>query len=467
MKKIIALFLQCFVLYAVNANIVLPSVIGSNMVLQQNSRVKIWGWGNPLEKVFVTTSWDNKTDSAIVPPEAGWKITVHTPAAGGPYTITIKGNNTIVLQNVLVGEVWVCSGQSNMEMSYGWGIPIMNDDVPKAFNNNIHFFTVAKASSAYPQDDCKGEWAVCDSNTVKAFSAAAYYFGKRLNKELNMPIGLINTSWGATAADVWTPDSVIEADATLKEAAAKIKPNPWCAIKPGSVYNTMIAPLLNYNIAGVIWYQGESNTVAAASYTKLFTSMISTWRSAWGKQFPFYYVQIAPFKYGDRNIAALLREAQTHSMSLNNTGMVVITDITGDTTDIHPKNKRDVGYRLAGWALAETYNRPGLIYKNALYKSMDVKDGKAILSFDNAGSGLTSNDKAITQVYIAGDDRVFYPAQVTIDHDKLVVWSALVKQPAAVRYAFGNTAVGNLFGPGNLPVNPFRTDNWPVDTSPN
>ncbi|HVX52068.1 MAG TPA: hypothetical protein VHB48_18055 [Chitinophagaceae bacterium] len=242
MKKMLALFLQGLVLYGAHANITLPSVIGSNMVLQQKSDVKIWGWGNPLEKVFVTTSWDNKTDSTLVPPDAGWYVTVHTPAAGGPYTVTIKGNNTITLTNVLIGEVWVCSGQSNMEMNYTWGIPKMKDDVPGAFNNNIHLFTVAKAASAYPQDDCKGQWEVCDSNTIKNFSAAAYYFGKKLNKDLNIPIGLISSNWGATAAEVWTPGDIVESNVTLREAAAKIQPNPWCAIKPGTVYNAMVAP---------------------------------------------------------------------------------------------------------------------------------------------------------------------------------------------------------------------------------
>jgi len=430
------------------------------MVLQQSSAQKIWGWANPLEKVFVTTSWDNKTDSVIVPPDAGWNITVHTPAAGGPYTITIRGANTITLQNVLIGEVWVCSGQSNMEMSYSWGMPLMKEDVPKAYNNNIRFFTVAKASSDYPQDDCKGAWAVSDSNTVKTFSTAAYYFGKRLNAELNIPIGLINTSWGATSAEVWTPEATVNADPILKQVATRLGVNPYCPIKPGCVYNTMISPLLNYNIAGAIWYQGETNTGTAATYKQLFTSMITAWRTAWNKDLPFYYVQIAPFTYGNNYNSAILREQQTQTLQLANTGMVVITDITGDTTDIHPKNKRDVGYRLAGWALAETYNKQGLVYKNALYKSMEVKDGNIIISFSNADGGLTSKDGPVKQLLIAGADKVFYSAQAEIKGDKLVVHSAAVKQPVAVRYSFTNTSIGNLFGPGGLPVNQFRTDDW-------
>jgi sialate O-acetylesterase len=466
MKKMLTPLLSAFSICFAHANVTLPAVIGSNMVLQQKIDTKLWGWGNPLEKVYVTTSWDNRTDSTIVPPEAQWKVPIHTPAAGGPYTITIKASNTIVLTNVLVGEVWVCSGQSNMEMSYTWGMPNMTEDVPKAFNNNIHFFTVAKASSDYPQDDCHGQWAVCDSNTVKTFSAAAYYFGKKLNGNLNIPIGLINTSWGATAAEVWTPSAIVEGDAVLKEAAAKLQPNPYCAIKPGSVYNTMIAPIINYPVAGAIWYQGESNTGTAASYTKLFTAMISSWRTAWGKDLPFYYVQIAPFRYGNKNIAALLREAQTKTMAYSNTGMVVIDDLVTDTMDIHPKNKRDVGYRLAGWALAETYHQPGIEYKNPLYKSIAINSNKAIISFDNADGGLTSRDKNITQLYIAGADKIFYPAQASIDHGKLVVWSTQVKQPVAVRYSFNNTAIGNLFGANGLPVNSFRTDDWMVDTAP-
>jgi sialate O-acetylesterase len=226
----------------------------------------------------------------------------------------------------------------------------------------------------------------------------------------------------------------------------------------------MIAPLTNYSIAGAIWYQGESNTSTASTYKKLFTIMIDAWRKQWNNDFPFYYVQIAPYKYGNKNIGALLREAQTQSMSHKNVGMVVITDLVDDTTDIHPGNKHDVGYRLANWALSETYHKEGIAYKSPVYKSMNIEKGKAIITFDNVKEGLQLKDKAAKELYVAGEDKVFYPAEAKIEKDKLVVWNKAVKAPVAVRFAFGNTAIGNLFSKEGLPVTPFRTDNWEIST---
>ncbi len=461
MKKLCFLVVGIAFLQNVFANITLPAAIGSNMVLQQQSAAKIWGWGNPGELVFVTTSWNNHTDSVVVTANADWQIMVQTPAASNAaYNITIKASNTIVLENVLVGEVWVCSGQSNMEMSYGWGLPDVAAELPTAYNNNLRFFTVGKASSAYPQFDCKGHWAVCDSNTLKSFSAVAYFFGKKLNKNLNIPIGLINTSWGGTAAEVWTPETKVYSDAELKDAAAKLKPSGGWPITPGCVYNAMVAPLVNYTIAGAIWYQGESNTGTAATYTQLLDTMISTWRTAWGKNLPFYLVQIAPFKYGDNYNGALLEEQQAKVLAFPNTGMVVTNDLVTDTNDIHPKNKHDVGYRLASWALAETYHMQGAAYKSPMYKNLVIEKDKAIINFDNAVDGLASKSKTIGEVLIAGDDKVFYAADVKIEGNKLIVSSKLVKQPVAVRYGFGNTALATLFSKDGLPVCPFRTDDW-------
>jgi sialate O-acetylesterase len=463
MKKWSSLLFFCLLVITTHAAIRLPAVIGSNMVLQQQSTVKLWGWAGPGEKIAITTSWNNKTDSLKATRDANWQLSVQTPAAGGPYTITIWGSNTpapIVLENVLIGEVWVCSGQSNMEWNYYNKLPDIAAELPTAYNKNIRFFHIPKTTAVYPQDDCAAKWAVCDSNTLKFFSAVGYFFGKKLNQDLNVPIGLINSSWGGTPAEVWTPEALVNTDAELKAAATKQKNDSRWPITPGYTYNAMIAPITNYAIAGSIWYQGESNTETSATYSKLFTTMIDGWRKAWNKDFPFYYVQIAPYKYGTPLIGALLREQQTKAMAHPQTGMVVITDLVSDTNNIHPTNKRDVGARLANWALHDTYKKEGIVYKSPVYKSMEVKKGKAYITFDNAPTGLMAKEKIITEVYVAGSDQQFYPADAKIENNQLVVSSKLVKEPVAVRYGFTNTAIGNLFGKEGLPVNPFRTDSW-------
>ena len=442
--------------------VTLPSVIASNMVLQQKSSVKLWGWGNPTEKIFITNSWDGKTDSTIVNGNAKWQLNINTPAAGGPYTITIKGFNTIFLQNVLIGEVWVCSGQSNMEYNYNWGLPQMKEEFVTAHKLNIRFFNIPRTTAETPQEDCKAQWTICDSNTLKSFSAVAYYFGKRLNNDLNVPIGLISASWGGTPAEVWAPADKVIADTVLNNAAHKLNKSTGWPVTPGYAYNGMIAPLFNYSIAGAIWYQGESNTGTASTYQKLFSEMIMAWREKWDKDFPFYFVQLAPYKYGNKNIAALLREAQMKTLELPKTAMVVTTDLADDTLDIHPKNKRDVGFRLAKLALSMTYGKMIVANKSPLYKKMEMVNGKAIISFDNKDGLMIKNSDGL---YIAGADKNFYPAQALIKDDKLIVWSNKVTEPKAVRYAFSNTARGNIFSIVGMPLAPFRTDNWEVDTS--
>jgi len=447
------------------AQLRLPAIISSGMVLQQNDSASLWGWGNPAEKILVTTSWDNRTDTATVNNRANWKIKVKTPVAGGPYSITLKGSNTIVLNDVMIGEVWICSGQSNMEWNYWNGLKDIKDELPTCYNTNIRFFHIPKTTANHPQDDVQAEWKVCDSNSLKSFSAVGYFFGKKISGDLKVPVGLINASWGGTPAEVWTPEKIFDDDEELRLSAARLQSFRWWPNHDGLCYNAMIDPVTKFNIAGAIWYQGESNITNHDTYHKLFTTMIKSWREVWKKDFPFYYVQIAPFKYGFNNVGALVQEAQTKSMSLPNTGMVVVTDLVDNVNDIHPKNKRDVGSRLANWALAETYKQKNIAYKSPMYKSKTTNKEKITLSFDNVPKGFKENE-AITGFSIFDmKTEQWYDAEAKIEKDKIIVWSDKAPAPAQVRYGFGNTIIGNVFSKEGLPLCPFRTDNWDVDQS--
>jgi len=462
MRKLPLLALLASAFLSVKANVRLPNVLSSNMVLQQRSQANFWGWCEPGEKIRIVASWNDRVDSVQGTRDGRWKIALPTPAAGGPYTIRIKGGNTIVLDNILVGEVWVCSGQSNMEMCETWGLPDVTAELPSCNNPNIRFFHIPRTTSTSPQDDCPGKWAACDSIQLKSFSAVAYFFGKKLNKELNVPIGLIEASWGGTPVEVWTPTAMITGDVTLKTSAERLQPADGWPYLPGYCFNGMIAPVTPFAIAGAIWYQGEGNTANADTYCKAFTTMIAAWRSAWNAPLPFYYVQIAPFTYGANNMGTVVREQQAKAMRLENTGMVVVSDLVDDTADIHPKNKHDVGLRLAGWALAETYGKSGLTYKDPTYQSMEVKGDKVTLTFDNTPNGLVQKGSEPSALVVAGEDRVFYPAKAKIEGNKLIVSSTAVKKPVAVRYQYTNAAIGNLAGKDGLPLAPFRTDDWPL-----
>ncbi|MDP9230327.1 MAG: sialate O-acetylesterase, partial [Bacteroidota bacterium] len=343
MKKIILSSLLLTHSLFLFADVRLPAIISSHMVLQQNSQVKFWGWCEPGENVKLKTDWDTTTFVAKGSSSATWKIQLKTPQAGGPYKIFISGHNSIVLEDVMLGEVWVCSGQSNMEMNVNWGLPYQ-DEVVNATNTKIRFFHIPRTTSEYPQDDVKAKWVVCSPDAMKSFSAVGYFFGKKLQQELNVPVGLVNTSWGGTPAESWTPIELIEKDTMLKTASAKLKPSPGWPITPAVTYNAMIFPITNYAIAGSIWYQGEANVGTATTYQTLLTTMIGAWRKAWQKDFPFYYVQIAPYAgYGDNSSSAFLREAQSKVLNYPGTGMIVISDLVPDINDIHPKMKKEVG----------------------------------------------------------------------------------------------------------------------------
>lgn len=466
MRKLAFLWSLC-ALFAWNtrsfAIIRLPPVMGSNMVLQQNSKATLWGWSDASERFTITCSWKSSVDSVIALNSGKWKAKITTPAAGGPYTITIKGRfNTIVLENILIGEVWVCSGQSNMEMSNTQQI---RDELPTCKNDNIRFFTVAKATSEFPQEFADGKWVSCNEETLRRFSAVGYFFGKKLNQDLNVPIGLIQSAWSGTPVELWEPDDVIQADPVMKEAATKIRDVTYRPNKPALIFNAMIYPISNYTIAGTIWYQGEGNTARAYAYQKMFTGMIGAWRKQFDNDFPFYYVQIAPYTYENTYEAALLMEQQTRSLSYPKTGMVVITDLVDNIKSQHPINKLDVGLRLAHLALSETYkkNIPIPFYKSPMFKRMEISKGKINLFFENAPAGFKiKGEGAPTEFLIAGSDQKFLPADVKLEKDRIVVSNKQIPNPAAVRFSFSNTGMSNVFNKEGLPITPFRTDDWEI-----
>jgi|WetSurMetagenome_2_1015567.scaffolds.fasta_scaffold09092_2 sialate O-acetylesterase len=458
--KIIFLLIICGITVQSFGQIKLPSIFSDNMVLQQKSEATLWGWGEPGSQIKVTGSWNNDTVKALINNQSEWKVKLKTPAAGGPFTISIKSNDEVVLKNIMAGEVWICSGQSNMEWSADSKINNAVEEVKNANYPNIRFFHVKKMGSDAPQNNCFAAWEECTPVTMRSFSAIGYFFGRHLHQNLNIPVGIIEVAWGGTPAEVWVKADRIESDPLLQACAAKLETYNWWPSKAGVVYNGMIAPIVPFRIAGAIWYQGEGNTNNPESYRKLFRTLIENWRQDFGNDFPFYFVQIAPFAYGQNTRSALIREMQMQSMDIPKTGMVVVSDLVDDVKNIHPQNKQDVGKRLANWALAETYSVKDLVYKHPQYESMKLEKSKIRISFTNAAKGLAVHGDEIRWFEIAGADQVFMPAKVKIEGNTVLVWAKELKTPVAVRFSFSNDAIGNLFSQEGLPVAPFRTDTW-------
>ncbi len=466
MKKILFILLiflaqNCF------AKIWLPSVISDNMVLQRNSKVTIWGWTTEtIEAITVTGSWDNVavTQNAY---QGKWSVQLTTPEAGGPYFVTIEGHEKLTFSNVMIGEVWIASGQSNMEWSASRGINNAKEEINNASYPNIRLFHIPKHQSANPQDDTPGEWRESNPETMKDFSAVAYFFGRKLHKELHVPIGLINSSWGGTPAEVWQNAKNVNNDPELVESQKKLPENKWHSFKPGYMYNAMIAPVIPFKIAGAIWYQGELNRLAPYTYTKLFSSLIQNWREEWGYDFPFYFVQIAPFNYNEKNAGVLIREAQLKTFkSVSNTGMVVISDI-GDINNIHPPNKQEVGKRLANWALAKNYDFVDIAFSGPVYREVKKEGEEMVIYFDYADDGLMKNEGELSHFEISGPDKFFLKAQARIEDNTVRVWNTEIINPAAVRFGWDNIAEPNLFNKAGLPASTFRTDRWKIELEEN
>ena len=440
------------------ANVTLPNIFGDNMVLQRNAEVKIWGWASPKEEIKLTASWNNQEYKVVANNQAQWELKIKTPEAGGPFTISIKGYNEVVLKNILIGEVWVCAGQSNMEMSASWGIDNGEEEMKNATNPNIRFFTVPKLTATTPQNNLLGNWVESTPETMKNFSAIGYFFAKRLREDLkNVPIGLISSNWGGTPAEIWMPEEVVQNDPVLLENAKKLNEQEYGPRQPGRAYNAMIYPITGFKIAGTFWYQGESN-VGSLVYDKTLSALITSWRKVWQDEFPFYFVQIAPYKTGSNNFSNVtVRNSQRKILNeVPKTGMVLTSDIS-DTIDIHPKNKKGVGIRLANLALAETYKVNSNLVNGPLFKNIQIEKNKAIVSFDFA-DGLHFKNKTSNQFELAGADDIYYPAEATIKNNQVILSSKKVTNPTKVRFAWGNTIQPDLFNKANLPASCFVTE---------
>ena len=473
-------------------------------VLQQEAQIPVWGTADPGEEVVVTLG--EQKVSTVAGDDGKWMVILAPLSAGGPYEMVIAGKNRIVLADVMIGEVWICSGQSNMQWSVAASANA-EQEIASSANPMIRLFTVPRQSKPEPQADVDAAWAVCGPETVPNFSAVGYFFGRYLQKHRNVPVGLINTSYGGTPAEAWTgwdkltcmpelqpivdryrqaqeqyPENLRKYEAALQayreEARAarergeqfnKRPPNPPMGPEhphsPAGLYHAMIAPLVPYAFRGAIWYQGESNAGRAYQYRTLFPAMIESWREVWNEgEFPFLFVQLAPFMKIEpepmESAWAELREAQLLTMlNCPNTAMAVITDV-GDENDIHPKQKQPVGERLGIAARALAYGEK-IEYSGPIYDSMEIGDGKVILHFTHVDGGLECRGDKLTGFTICGEDRKFVNAEAEIVGDTVVVSSPAVPKPVAVRFGWANYPVVNLWNKAGLPASPFRTDDFP------
>ena len=499
-----------FPVTAVQAAVRLPALVGDNMVLQAEAKTNVWGWADPQEKVTVTFA--GQKGGATTGADGKWSVRLADLKAGTAGELTIAGTNTIALKNVIVGEVWVASGQSNMEFAVAGA---MNKDAEIAAANfpQIRMFNVKRAAKDEPQEDCIGKWEVTTPEAVGHFSAVGYFFARHLHEKLKQPVGVIHTSWGGTPAEYWTPKPVLEAELEFKpavenwkktvaaypeaKAAWDVKMAEWKTAaeaakaagmpepkkpgnpprggdaigSPGSLYNGMIAPVVPYTIQGAIWYQGEANASAALLYRKLFPTMIMSWRRAWSTgglagselpDFPFLFVQLANylprFEQPVESRWAELREAQLMTLELPHTGMAVAIDV-GEADDIHPKNKQEVGRRLALSAESTVYFQDQE-FSGPIIGGAQPEEGKIRLSFRNAEGMKSSDGGPIKGFAVAGEDRVFKWAEVEIQGDHVLVSSKDVPAPIAVRYAWADNPECNLINAAGLPASPFRTDDW-------
>lgn len=492
------------------ADVRLPAVIGENMVLQRETSIPLWGWADPGERVTVMIA--NQRFITSADENGRWQATIEPLTAGGPYELYVEGENTIRFTNILAGDVWVCGGQSNMEMRVQH-CANADSEVAVAYHPEIRLFQPRNILSDIPRDDCDGSWEICRPGTAEDFSGVGYFFGRALHDSTGVPIGLINTSWYGSSAEVWMSREELESDPSFAHILDEWKPilegdhapvldyyrimglwvedvmyagyvhtslPPYATPPPSPIrlqtwpdipmwgFNGMIAPIIPFGIKGVIWYQGEGNASRAYEYRRLFPAMIAAWRQAWGEgDFPFIYVQLANYRRpaetpGDSEWAEL-REAQLLTLDTPNTGMAVTIDI-GEASNIHPKNKQETGRRLALCALHTVYGRD-IAWSGPMFDSYEIEGDRIRIRFSHTDGGLSGRDgEALHGFAIAGADRKFVWAEAAIAGSDILVWSDAVPDPVAVRYGWADNPECNLYNGAGLPASPFRTDAWPGET---
>ena len=497
--RLLLLFaVTCLSVTSLTAQTRLPSILSDNMCLQQMTEVKIWGWDNPGQPVTVNPSWSRpvKTETDNT---GNWLVTIKTPKAGGIHKIKVSGSSEKLISNILIGEVWLCSGQSNMDRQLGPRIgqkPIVNykEESEKANYPEIRLFKVEQNTSEKPLSDCGGKWVECSPEAALDFSAVGFFYGKELYESLSIPVGLIHSAWGGTRVEAWTKKEDLDkelldhvswlednyqADSSYYYRAVKnyksglitnqpsipesVREHNLGANRLSVLYNAMLSPLINYTIRGAIWYQGESNRNTWKEYKYRFPGMIESWRKLWNiGDFPFYFVQIAPYNYSEEFAQPQIVEAQCVALKLPNTGIAATQDIAS-FYDIHPPQKEEVGRRLRLIALNQTYGKKDIVFSGPVVKDYQNNDNSYVIQFDPSGGELYSSGSAIGGVrafYIAGEDKIFYKASVKQEGDKVILTSPKVKHPVAARYNWSNNGNATIFNSFGLPSLPFRTDKW-------
>lgn len=489
MKNVYLLIVMLLLPFMASAEVKLPPIIGNNMVLQRNADVNLWGTAAPGKKVVVHTSWDNRKYKVTADESDGrWAVKIHTGNAGGPYAISVSDGEELVIENILLGEVWICGGQSNMEMPVCGFMyqPVENSAEHILYATetpDIRMFNVPRVSSTEKQDSCGGEWLVSNPQNVARFSAVGYFFGKTLNRVLGgIPIGLISSNWGGSSIETWMTEASIDSIPNIDHKLAKS--GTYENTAPQRLYNSMIWPLRNFTAKGFIWYQGEANRHNWFDYKELMVNLVQLWRNTWqNMEMPFYYVQLAPYAYegDDKRSLAMMVEAQYQALAeIPHSGIAATTDL-GNRICIHPQKKMEVGERLAYLALCNDYGVSGLPRPAPTFKSMvrdDENQQKLILSFNNLSVMYEWNEPDSFKGFlpdghltpsgfeISGDDHVWHKAEAGFRwwENKIEVWSEDVPHPVAVRYAFKNfPADANVVTTSGQPLVPFRTDDWVVE----